>query len=318
MTYPTELAERQEVLVEEITKPQPKSGRRPRHRWEPYLFISPFFILFAIFVAFPLVASIWISLFDTIGLKSRIFVGAGNYVDLAHDPLFRKSLWNTLYLTVGTLILQLPLALLLAVVLNSAAIRGKVFFRFAFFSPVLVAGVFIAIIFGLVFNHEYGMLNTVLASLGVDTTNLKWLQREELVIPALILTGVWRWSGYNMIYFLAGLQAIRQELYEAAALDGAGPWQSFVHVTLPGLRPVTLFVLVMSILGSLQIFDLPYILLRGAGPNDSGLTTVMYLYRMGFQYSRLGYAAAIGWVLFAIIFVISVGQMRAMGRPVEE
>ena len=318
MTYPTEIAQRQEALAEEVAKPQPAGGRRPRRRWEPYLFISPFYLLFFAFVAYPLVASVWISLFDTIGLNARIFVGFGNYVDLAGDPLFRKSLWNTFYLTVGTLILQLPLALLLAVALNSPRVRGKLFFRFAFFSPVLIAGVFIAIIFGLVFNHEYGMLNTMLAALGVDTTNLKWLQREELVIPALILTGVWRWSGYNMIYFLAGLQSIRQELYEAAWLDGAGPWQSFVHITLPGLRPVTMFVLVMSVLGSLQIFDLPYILLRGAGPNDAGLTTVMYLYRMGFQYMRLGYAAAIGWVLFAIIFIISVWQMRAMGRPVEE
>lgn len=318
MTFPTPIAQRQQARTEELAEPRPPSGRRPRHRWAPYLFISPFYLLFLAFVAFPLVASVWISLFDTLGLQSRIFVGLGNYADLARDPLFWKSLWNTVYLTVGTLILQLPLALLLAVVLNGAAVRGKVFFRFAFFSPVLVAGVFIAIVFGLVFNHEYGMLNTVLASLGMDTTDLKWLQREELVIPALILTGVWRWTGYNMIYFLAGLQAIRQELYEAAALDGAGPWQSFVHVTWPGLRPVTLFVGVMSVLGSLQIFDLPYILLRGAGPNDAGLTTVMYLYRMGFQYMRLGYAAAIGWALFLIIFLVSVGQMRAMGRPIED
>ena len=289
-----------------------------RFKREAYLFISPFFLLFLVFGVYPLFDSIRLSLYDTIGLKSRIFVGFGNYVDLARDPLFWKSLRNTTYFTVGTLVLQLPLALLLAIVLNSPRIRAKVFFRFAFFSPVLIAGVFIAIIFGLVFNHDYGMINTVLSSLGVDVTELKWLQKEELVLPALILTSVWRWTGFNMIYFLAGLQAVRQELYEAAALDGAGAWSSFLHVTLPGLRPTAVFVGVTSVLGSLQLFDLPYILLRGAGPNDAGLTTVMYLYRMGFQYMRLGYAAAIGWALFAAIFAVSITQIRFLGRSAEE
>lgn len=284
----------------------------------PYLFIAPFYLLFLTFVAWPLVDSIWLSLHDTVGLRSRIFVGLGNYLYLLKDPLFWKSLWNTTYFTLGSVFLQIPLALLLALILNSPRIRGRIFFRFAFFSPVLIAGVYIAIIFGLIFNHEYGFINIMLNTLGVDTSNLKWLQREDLVMPALILTGVWRWTGFNMVYFLAGLQSIRQELYEAAALDGAGTWDSFWHVTLPGLRPILVFVLVMSVMGSLQLFDLPYILLGGAGPNDSGLTVTMYLYREGFQYMRLGYAASIGWALFAIIFVVSMLQMKTLGRPVEE
>lgn len=283
----------------------------------PYLFIAPFYLLFLAFVAWPLIDSLWLSLHDTVGLRSRIFVGLGNYFYLLQDPLFWKSLWNTTYFTLGSVFLQIPLALLLALILNSPQLRGRIFFRFAFFSPVLIAGVFIAIIFGLIFNHEYGFINIILNSLGVDTSNLKWLQREDLVMPALILTGVWRWTGFNMVYFLAGLQSIRQELYEAAALDGAGTWDSFWHVTLPGLRPILVFVLVMSVMGSLQLFDLPYILLEGAGPNDSGLTVTMYLYREGFQYMRLGYAAAIGWALFALIFVVSMLQMKTLGRPVE-
>lgn len=301
----------------------PKTKRaRASAAGAPYLFISPFFLLFLLFVCLPVVHSLWLSLHDTIGLKTRIFVGAGNFVELATDGTFRKSLWNTVYFTVGTLILQLPLALVLAIALNSPRVKGKLFFRFAFFSPVLVAGVFIGIIFGLIFNTDYGLLNQTLRSFGVDTSDLRWLQREDLVMPALILTGVWRWTGFNMIYFLAGLQSIRQELYEAAAVDGAGPWHSFLHVTLPGLRPITLFVLVMSIMGSLQLFDLPYILLfgqgGGGGPNDAGLTVVMYLYRAGFQYLRLGYAAAIGWALFLIIFIVSMLQMKFLGRPADE
>ncbi len=309
--------------------------QRPRHQRNrvplaPYLFIAPFFILFLTFTAYPLVSSVWLSLHDTIGLKSRVFVGAGNYVDLLRDELWRKALMNTVYFTLGTLFLQLPLALALAIALNSKALRMRTFFRFAFFSPVLVAGVFIAIIFGLVFNNEYGLLNYLLRSLGLEQTilhglqyfgwlkdakDLRWLQHKDLVMPAIILTGVWRWTGFNMIYFLAGLQSIREELYEAAVLDGASKWNSFVHVTLPGLKPIIVFVLIVSLSGSLQIFEIPYILLNsGTGPDNSGLTVVMYLYQRGFQYSQLGYAAAIGWALFVIIFAFSVVQMRFWGR----
>jgi ABC-type sugar transport system permease subunit len=315
--------------------PFQQRGRRQRSHVSlaPYLFIAPFFILFFTFTAYPLASSIWLSLHDTIGLRSRVFVGAGNYVDLLRDELWWKALTNTVYFTLGTLFLQLPLALALAIALNSKALRLRTFFRFAFFSPVLVAGVFIAIIFGLVFNNEYGLLNYLLRSLGLeqpllhglqrfgwlkDATDLRWLQREELVMPALILTGVWRWTGFNMIYFLAGLQSIREELYEAAVLDGANKWNSFVHITLPGLRPIILFVLIVSLSGSLQIFEIPYILLSsGTGPNNSGLTVVMYLYQRGFQYSQLGYAAAIGWALFVIIFAFSVAQMKFLGRTEE-
>ncbi len=307
--------------------------RRYRQGVIPYVFISPFFILFAIFVTYPLLHSIYISLHDQIGLRSRVFVGIDNYVSLSGDPLFRKALYNSGYFALGTLFLQLPAALILALALNSPRLRGKTFFRFAFFSPVLIAGVFIAIIFSLVFNTEYGLLNHIILSvisslngllgaLGlawrIPSAPIPWLQNEALIMPALILTGVWRWSGFNMVYFLAGLQAIRQELYEAASIDGAGAWQQFKHVTIPGLRPMIVFVLVMSMMGSLQLFDLPYILLNGPGPNNAGLTAVMYLYQQGFQYGRLGYAASIGWALFAIVFIISMLQIRFLGRPVEE
>jgi ABC-type sugar transport system permease subunit len=289
-----------------------------RRKAIPYLFISPWYLLFLTFVALPLCHSIWLSMQDMVGLKSRVFVGAANYMALPHDPLYGKALWNTAYFALGTLFLQLPLALILALALNSQKLRGKVFFRLAFFSPVLIAGVFIAIIFGLVFNSEYGLVNYILGSLGFNVSGLRWLQDSTLIMPAIIFAGVWRWSGFNMVYFLAGLQAIRQELYEAASIDGAGAVQSFLNVTLPGLRPMLAFVLVMSMIGSLQLFDLPYILLQGSGPNDAGLTAVMYLYRQGFQYGRLGYAAAIGWSLFGIIFIVSMVQMKFLGKPVEQ
>ncbi len=276
----------------------------------PYFFIAPFYILFVVFMGYPLVSSLVMSLYEMRGFQSRIFVGIGNFIDLFGDPIFWKSLRNTAYFAVGTLTLQLPIALLLAILLNSKFVRGKNILRLAFFAPVLVAGVFVAIIFNLVYDQRAGLVNQEFVLFGKE---IGWLNEENYVMPAVILTGVWQWAGFNMIYFLAGLQGIRQELYEAAAVDGANWWQAFLHVTLPSLRPVIAFVFVVSMIGSLQLFDLPYILTNGGEPADAGSTIVMYLYKNGFQFMRLGYAATIGWVLFFIIAVISIVQLKLLG-----
>ena len=281
----------------------------------PYLFIAPFYILFAIFMGYPLISSLIMSFYEMRGFQSRIFVGFGNFTDLFQDPIFWKSLWNTVYFALGTLILQLPVALLLAILLNSKLVKGKNFLRLAFFTPVLVAGVFVAIIFNLIFDQRSGLINNEFVLFGKE---IGWLSNESYVMPAVILTGVWQWAGFNMIYFLAGLQGIRQELYEAAAVDGANWWQSFVHITLPSLRPVIAFVFVVSMIGSFQLFDLPYILTNGGEPSDAGTTIVMYLYKNGFQFMRLGYAATIGWVLFIIIAIISIVQLKLLGIFREE
>lgn len=273
----------------------------------PYIFISPFFVLFIMFMAYPLISSVWISMFQTRGFKSRVFVGLDNFVQLIHDPLFWRSLFNTAYFAAGSLLVQLPIALLLALVLNSKLVRGKSFFRLSFFTPVLVSGVFIAIIFYLLYDRRYGLVNRLIGS------EIQWLQDKNLVMPAIIVAGVWRWAGFNMVYFLAGLQSIRQELYEAAAVDGANSWQSFIHITLPSLKPIIMFVTITSMIGSFQLFDLPYVLTGGGGPDNSGSTIVMYLYKNGFQFMKLGYAAAIGWVLVAIIALISMVQLKLFG-----
>ena len=276
----------------------------------PYLFIAPFYLLFVVFMGYPLISSLVMSLYEMRGFQSRIFVGIGNFIDLFRDPIFWKSLRNTAYFAVGTLTLQLPIALLLAILLNSKYIKGKNVLRLAFFAPVLVAGVFVAIIFNLVYDQRAGLVNHEFVLFGKE---IGWLNEENYVMPAVILTGVWQWAGFNMIYFLAGLQGIRQELYEAAAVDGANWWQAFLHITLPSLRPVIAFVFVVSMIGSLQLFDLPYILTNGGEPADAGSTIVMYLYKNGFQFMRLGYAATIGWVLFFIIAVISIVQLKLLG-----
>jgi len=293
-----------------------KTKQTTYHFWNqqqkiaPYLFIAPFYILFVVFMGYPLISSLVMSLYEMRGFQSRIFVGIGNFIDLFRDPIFWKSLRNTAYFAAGTLTLQLPIALLLAILLNSKFVRGKNILRLAFFAPVLVAGVFVAIIFNLVYDQRAGLVNQEFVLFGKE---IGWLNEENYVMPAVILTGVWQWAGFNMIYFLAGLQGIRQELYEAAAVDGANWWQAFLHVTLPSLRPVIAFVFVVSMIGSLQLFDLPYILTNGGEPADAGSTIVMYLYKNGFQFMRLGYAATIGWVLFFIIAVISIVQLKLLG-----
>ena len=290
--------------------------RLTRQRWTPYLFVAPFFIVFATFMVYPLITSVWLSLHQSRGFQYQVFVGADNFVRLFRDPIFWKSVRNTFYFAAGTFLVQLPLALVLALIVNSKRVRGRNFFRLAFFSPVLVAGVFIAIIFGLAYDTRAGLVNDMLSRLVFTRIFIPWLEDERWIMPAVILAGVWQWSGFNMIYFLAGLQGIRQELYEASAMDGANTWQVFWHITLPSLRPVMTFVFVLSMIGSLQLFDLPWVLTNGnGGPNDSAMTMVMYLYKNGFQFVNLGYAATIGWVLFAIIMAISVIQMGVLAYP---
>ena len=275
-------------------------------RYAPYFFLAPFFALFGVFMVYPLFDSIRLSTYSVRGMRNQTFVGLENIDRLLADPLFWTALWNTAYFALGSLLLQLPVALALALLLSNARLKGRNLFRLSFFSPVLISGVFIAVIFYLLYDRRYGLVNKVIGS------EIPWLQDPDLVMPALVLAGVWRWAGFNMVYFLAGLQSIRRELYEAAAVDGAGPWQTFIHVTIPALRPVIAFVVITSMIGSFQLFDLPYVLTEG-GPGNASMTMVMYLYKHGFEFINLGYAATIGWALAVIIGVISIIQVRFFG-----
>ena len=220
--------------------------------------------------------------------------------------MFWIALWNTVYFALGSLLLQLPIALFLALLLSKSNLRGRNWFRLIFFFPVLISGVFIAILFYVIYDRRYGLVNEFLGR------EISWLQDPDLVMPAIILAGVWRWAGFNMIYFIAGLQSIPKELYEAAAIDGAGPWQTFRYITIPALKPVLAFVVITSVIGSFQLFDLPYVLTEG-GPGNASITIVMYLYRHGFEFINLGYASTIGWVLAVIIGLVSIFHVRYFG-----
>ena len=276
-----------------------------RRQLAPYVFISPFYVLYAAFMLYPLVSSMWTSFHFQRTLETHVFVGLFNYRILLGDPLFWQALFNTFYFTCGVLFVQLPVALGMALVVNARFLRRRNFFRLCFFSPTLVAGVFVAIIFRQIYHPDYGIFNMLF---GVD---ISWLEEQWLIMPSIIMTSVWQSAGFNMLYFLAGLQGIRRELYEAAEVDGANRWQSFVNVTLPGLRPILIFVVIISIINSLQLFDVPFVLLDGEGPGGHGRTIVMYLYQK-FETSELGLACATGWTLAVLIFAVTMAQLRLM------
>jgi ABC-type sugar transport system permease subunit len=287
-------------------------------RTAPYLFLAPFVLSFLIFGTYPIVRSVTLSFYITSGPEAQHFVGLDNYLHLLQDPDFWTAVRNTATFALGSVLLQLPLSLGLALLLNRADIRGRNVFRFIFFSPNLMGLVFSALLFMLILAPRFGLLNAALHALFGLPSTTRWLSTPGLVMPALIMVALWLYTGFNMVYFLAALQAVDGELYEAATIDGAGRWAQFWHVTLPGIRPVLIFVVVLSTIGSFQLFELAFLLLgNSSGPDQAGLTIVMYLYQNGFLGGDLGYAAAIGWTLALMVLLLALAQLRITGTGKE-
>ena len=282
-------------------------------RYAPYLFISPFVILFCAFMAWPLLRSVVLSLQKFATPRTSRFVGLDNYAFLIRDKAFWYSVANTVYFTLFFLPLQITLSLGLALLLNNRRLRFRNFFRFAFFSSHLVGGVFVAVIFSLLLAERHGLINRAIAAIlpGVGS-EVQWLAKPSLAMPAIVMASLWLSVGYGMIYFLAALQAVDHELYDAAAVDGASAWQRFRHITLPGIRPVLNFMLLVGVIGSLQLFELPYVMFQGQNP--FAVTVVMYLFIMGFDTGDLGYASAVGWMLVLMISMIAVVPIRRAFR----
>ena len=281
---------------------------RNNHKVAPYLFVLPFFLVYGVFFLYPVISSFILSFYKAVGLGSRTFVGLNNYAELIHDPRYLKALTNTTVYTLASVFILSPLALLVAMAVRSFIVPSpnlQSFYRIAYFLPQLTSFVVIALMFALVFDQNFGLLNQVLSSFGLP--KLGWLNEPGLAMPSLILVAIWTFLGINSLYFLAGLQNIPEEMNEAAAIDGATRWQTFWHVTIPLLRPTILFVVVQAVIFSYQLFDLPY-LLTGGGPSDATLTLAMYLYQIGFSQFSLGYAAAIGYSLALIAVVVSIFQ----------
>jgi ABC-type sugar transport system permease subunit len=286
-------------------------GAQPR--LAPWLFLSPFLLVFLVFTAYPLVQAMVLSLQQTFGPQHTKFVGLRNFQFLLSDPLFWTALRNTVIYSLGSLLIQLPLALGLALLLETPGLRGGRLYRVVLFSPSLVGVSFAAMIFAVIFEKRTGLLNVALHNTIGWNLDFAWLERH--VMAALIVASLWMWVGFNMTYFSAALKNVRRDLLEAAEIDGAGPLRRFFHVTIPEISPVAGFVTLLSMIGSFQLFELPYLILNStAGPGNRGMTIVLYLYQTGFENSDLGYASAIGWVLGLLLIAMTVFQRVLVRR----
>lgn len=279
-------------------------------RIAPFLFLAPFLCVFMTFIAYPLIQSIFLSMQQTYGPSHTIFVGFDNFISLLKDTRFHKAFANTMIFALGSLLVQLPISLGLALLMNQPWLRGRSFYRLIVFSPALVGTVFVGVLFGIVFQRRFGLFNQALHFF-IPSWDLDFAWLDHYVMPAIIIASLWMWCGYNMIYFLAALQNVNKDLLDAARIDGAGPVRRFFYVVLPSIRPVAGFIVLISMIGSLQVFEMPYLMLSAtSGIEDNGLTLVMYLYQTGFELNDLGYASAIGWVLAVMLIGLAVIHRR--------
>ncbi|MDO9547569.1 MAG: sugar ABC transporter permease [Candidatus Marinimicrobia bacterium] len=268
----------------------------------------------AIFIFFflPVLAALVMSFTDfdiySLGDISRArFVGFSNYIDLFKNPLFWKALGNTGYFVLVGVPLSILISMLAAMALNSKMLRFKPFFRLTFFLPVVTTLVAVAVIWRYIYQARFGLLNYLLSFVGINPVD--WLGNPRWAMLALIIMAVWKGFGYNMIIFVAGLQNIPETLYEAARLDGANGWQEFRNVTLPMLAQTTGFITITTLIGYCQFFAEPYVMTDG-GPLNSTLSIVLMMYKEGFKFWRMGYSAAIAFILFGIILIITLIQLR--------
>ena len=287
-----------------------ESGGFQQHKLAPYAFISPFYILFAIFFMAPSLIALVLSLFRWDGINDPRFVLARNYGRLLSDKVFAQVATNTAIYAIASLLIVLPLALVLAVLLNAKSLRFSNVWRAMYFTPVVTSTVAITLVFQILYSRDTGLLNAPLIYLGLEP--IYWLGDRSWAKVAIIILIAWRSTGLLTIYFLAGLQSIPEELYEAASIDGASMLQKFFRITIPMLRPIILFVSIIVLLSSIQIFDEPQILTQG-GPANSTMSVVQYLYERGYTRLRLGFASAVGTVLFATVFILSLLQLQWYG-----
>ena len=289
-------------------------GRRANPAW---LFVAPALAAIALFLFVPVVASLLLSFtdFDIYAVANPAnlrFVGLGNYGALLGDPLFARALRNTLYYVAVGGPLSVAASLAAALLVNARFARFRPLFRTAFFLPVVTTLVAIAVVWRYLYHPRVGLVNQLLAHLGIAP--IDWLGDPLWAMPAIIAMSIWKNFGFNMVIFVAGLQAIPERLYEAASLDGAGPWRQFRHVTLPMLAPTALFVAVMTMIGGFQLFAEPYVMTQG-GPSNATLSIVLLMFQEGFRFWNMGYAAAVAFVLFAILLVATALQLKL--RPLD-
>ncbi|MEP5153741.1 sugar ABC transporter permease [Planktotalea sp.] len=309
---------------------------RRRRQWikklTPWLFISPYLILFVVFTAFPLGWSVYLSFQEwnpVAGLSSMEYVGLKNYELAVTDPWFWKSLYNTVWLAIVSGVPQhliaIPVAYLLVIGLKSGA---RHFYTATFFVPYITSTVAVSLIFYTIYSGNTGILNQVLvwfANLPVinyffgwinDAMPIRWLSSTDLIKPSIAFVVIWKYTGFNLVIYSAGFLTVSKDMYDAAKVDGCTPWQQFWHIALPMIRPFAFFAVTMSIIGNLQLFEEPFVLTAGqsGGVGQSGLTASYYLYLVGWEWLEMGAAAAISWVLFIFIAIVTSVHFYFNGR----
>lgn len=271
-----------------------------------YVFLLPVIIGFLIFTIIPVIMSFYYSLTEYDGILKPVFVGADNYIQLFTNEEFGHALLNTIYFTLGTVPLGVFLSLLVAVLLNQK-IRGLNFYKSAFFIPVIVSYVSVAMVWQWMYNQDYGLINSFLGKLGLYQP--PWIASEAWAMPSVIIMSIWKSLGFNSVILLAGVQGISTSIYEAADIDGANMFQKFFRITLPLVHPTIMFVVIISMINSFQAFDQIYIMTNG-GPGRATEVVCYLIYMNAFQFFKQGYASAMAYVLFIIIFVLSVVQLK--------
>jgi ABC-type sugar transport system permease subunit len=293
--------------------------QHPVQRVAPYLFLAPYLVLALVFFIYPLFDALRLAFYQTHGALAREWVGLENFTFLLRDRNFIQAVSHTTIFAFANSALMLPISLGLALLLNTRNNRFKGFFRVLFFSPNFVGQIFVGVLFSVIFLPRYGLLNRFLQTLlgwGLET---EWLTDPAMVMPALVITNLWMYVGFNMIYFLAALQNVDESLVEAARIDGAGPWAVFWNVTLPSIKPVAVFVFVVCMINSFQLFELPWVMFKQTfGPGNAGITVVGYLYDAAFNSGDLGLASAVGWMLGCIIMLVSLVQIKVLGTGRED
>jgi len=274
--------------------------------------LAPAVVLFALFNVYPLFYSGYLSLMNWDGFSShREYVGLSNYRELVESPMFRNALGVTVKYTAGVTVLGVVLSLIIAVLLNSG-IRGQNLYRLIYFLPVVTSTVAAAVVWRYLMNPGNGYADVFLRSLGIAPPSPSWLRNPTWALRVVILVGVWKRLGFNIVIYLAGLQNIPKDYYEAATVDGAGAWGRFRHITVPLIAPITLLLVIMSVIDAFLIFDVVYVMTDG-GPLGTTEVVGLLLYRQAFRYFNLGTASAMGWVIFAIVFTATLVQWKLFG-----
>jgi multiple sugar transport system permease protein len=290
-------------------RPLRRTLQAARRNWDAYLYLAPGLLLFSVFTLFALAFAFYLTFHEwSIIEPDRPFVGLENYRDMLADEKFRRSVYNTVYFTGASVPLTMLVGLGVALLLNQP-LRGRGLLRTIYFLPVVTPFVVVAIVWKWIYNGDFGVLNYYLLKAHLIDKPLLWLADKDLAMPAVILMSVWSGVGFSMVIYLAGLQSIPEELYDAAKVDGAGWFARLRHVTIPMLRPTTLFLLVMGIIGSFQVFTQIFVMTSG-GPVDRTTTMVFFIYEAAFKFYEMGYASTLAYALFTMLFVFTLLQLR--------